>query len=241
MNNNIIDFFRDSAWGAADAIGGILFGIFGVILTIRYFKKTNKKQLSYRVISIDKLIKNFDIINKDQIKLSYNSHDVENLTILNIEIVNNGYVSISKNDFEESLKIGFGDNSKILSSIVKDKLPDNLEPIINIVNDNQIIVASLLLNKNDKFTISNVVSEYSNLSINARILGVSKILDITSSSVLYDANLLDYKKEIIEVLFLAIGGLVFAILKGDVSFSVVGISSVYLIYLLLNSMERRFR
>jgi hypothetical protein len=178
------------------------------------------------------------------LKIYFNNHLVENLSILNIEFVNNGYVSISKNDFEEDLQIKFDKNSRIFQTLINNVYPGNLNPEFNILNENSVVIKPLLLNSGDRFTTSIVITEYKFINISARILGISKLMEIASTFTNYDTSfsgrfwglISDYKKEIVEIAFLGIGGFSLALISGKLAFSALGVILIYILYFIIDKI-----
>lgn len=152
-------------------IVAIISGI--AILIISYFVNKNKKILSYRIIS-----NNLLITNSEKIKISYSDKEINNIYNVIIEINNIGNNEIKPEDYDKNISIIFDEDVNILSAIIKEKYPYDLNIDFEI-NDNKVLLDKILLNKKEKFTIQFELTSKNNLfkekldkiQISARIAG----------------------------------------------------------------------
>lgn len=95
-----------------------------------------------------------------------------------IEINNAGNNEIKPEDYDKNISIVFDESINILSAIIKEKYPDDLDIDLDI-KDNKVLLDKILLNKNDKFIIQFELTSKSNLfrgkieniQVSARIAG----------------------------------------------------------------------
>lgn len=152
-------------------IVAIISGI--AILMISYFVNKNKKILSYKIIS-----NNLLITNSEKIKISYSDKEINNIYNVIIEINNIGNNEIKPEDYDKNISIIFDEDVNILSAIIKEKYPYDLNIDFEI-NDNKVLLDKILLNKKEKFTIQFELTSKNNLfkekldkiQISARIAG----------------------------------------------------------------------
>lgn len=156
-------------------IVAIISGI--AILIISYFVNKNKKILSYKIIS-----NNLLITNSEKIKISYSDKEINNIYNVIIEINNIGNNEIKPEDYDKNISIIFDEDVNILSAIIKEKYPYDLNIDFEI-NDNKVLLDKILLNKKEKFTIQFELTSKNNLfkekldkiQISARIAGFEVI------------------------------------------------------------------
>lgn len=152
-------------------IVAIISGI--AIIIISYFVNKNKKILSYKIIS-----NNLLITNSEKIKISYSDKEINNIYNVIIEINNIGNNEIKPEDYDKNISIIFDEDVNILSAIIKEKYPYDLNIDFEI-NDNKVLLDKILLNKKEKFTIQFELTSKNNLfkekldkiQISARIAG----------------------------------------------------------------------
>lgn len=164
--NNIISTISNNPL-ISTIIGGI------IVFIISYFVNKKKKVLSYKII-----YNNLLISDSDNIKIFYSDKEISNIYKVIIEINNTCSSEIKPKDYDKNISIVFDEEINILSAIIKEKSPDDLDIDLNI-KDNKVLLNKILLNKKDKFTIqfelnskSNLFKEkIENIQISARIIG----------------------------------------------------------------------
>lgn len=195
-NQNWVNIFQNQAWGAVDAIGGLIFGIIATYIAVTQFKKSNLKKLSYKIITNSKLISQFSDTINNKIKIIYNEIEVKNVNFIEVKIINNGNKSIEIGDFAEPLKVQLDENSKILQVNVTKCNPENLR-IETINNGNSISISPTLLNKTDSFHLEIVATNFTALKLEGRIKDIGKIQNET-----INITAKDLTKILIVILFL---------------------------------------
>lgn len=126
-------------------ISTIVSGI--IILVISLFISRKKKVLSYKIIS-----NNLLITNSENIKISYSDKEINNI----------GNDEINPTDYNQNISIIFDEDINVLSAIIKEKSPDNLN--INFeIKDNKVLLNKIHLNAKDKFIIQVELTSKNNL------------------------------------------------------------------------------
>jgi hypothetical protein len=132
----------------------------------------NRKMLVYEIIS------NFPIVNVDnklssRVKVFFDKKQISNAYISMLLIKNDGGPIPSK-DFEGPLVISMGGNARIMASDVIDRFPDDLEVKVSI-KDKEVHISPLLLNSNDQILLKLIGTDFDDIKITGRIVGVSEI------------------------------------------------------------------
>ncbi len=149
-------------------------GLLGIIVSLIIFLySTEKKSLSYEIISSNPLI---SALNKNlPIKILFDQNEITDLYISNIKITNNGTEPILPSDIVEPINIIIKNNSKILSFETVEIIPEGLNINIELLN-NRLKFKNILLNSEDSFTIQILThSEKPIFLLNTRIIGIKKI------------------------------------------------------------------
>lgn len=157
-------------------------GVFGLLISIGYiiyseFIKDERAKVTFNVIS---MIKVFDISTKldNELKVSYKSIDIlENnqaLTIMNINIINNGHSSILKNYYDEEDPLGF---SIIGGEILKiNKYSGSTEYLDKKISalkvENQLIkFPSIMFDPSDSISMSIIILQDENSTVSIKPFG----------------------------------------------------------------------
>jgi hypothetical protein len=115
-----------------------------------------KKRLSYKLINlltIVELNKNFT----SDITIHYKGDLVDNVSIVDLKILNDGNMSIEPSDFYDKIKINFKGKIFLVEQIINE--PKNLNPHFAFEN-NTASVDGLLLNPGDYFIFRSYISGY---------------------------------------------------------------------------------
>ena len=155
----------------------IAFAAFVVSIYL-FLLQRRKKSLSYEILTDTDLL-TIDETIKGNIKIVFDGNPIQNMTLIVLEVVNNGNVPITSSDFERSLTFSFGTSTVVSSEIIR-KQPTSLSPELHI-GQGQIELKPMLLNSKDSVTIKVLVSEYVGvIDADARIVGVRKVKKIES-------------------------------------------------------------
>lgn len=143
------------------------------LITLVYFQWwRNRKRLSYEVLSNVVLLSAEEEI-QDKVEIRYEGQPVKNVRLIVIKLINDGYVPIKKDDFEKVVRFVFPD-AKILTSEKVKFQPENLATQMA-YRDDWVEMDPALFNRKDYVQFKVLLSNYSKMKIDARIVGVSSI------------------------------------------------------------------
>ncbi len=168
---NDLSFWSQGWWQSVGVITSVILGVIAILLTILQSKK---KRLDYKVLYSEALL-NVDKQVKSDLKITYKGHEVEQINVFKLQIINNGKIPIKKNDFEGPLEIELKNAKNIFNIEMPDCQPDNLNINFDHVG-NKILINPMLINPNDFFNLQITFDgQDREFSILARIEGVEKI------------------------------------------------------------------
>lgn len=113
---------------------------------------------------------------EERLKITLDGREVEKLSTFSLHIFNNGNIAVPPSDFVVPIAIAFPADSRIFGVSVTEASPANLAVSITGI-DQQFVIAPLLLNPGDEFTVQFLVERTDDSSplepvVNARIAGV---------------------------------------------------------------------
>ena len=151
----------------------------GVMIAIIVFHKTKKmKSLKYIIKTNTPLLTVGEEI-RGKIEIIFEEKPIEDLTLLILQIFNNGNVPIRPDDFEEAINITFESEVEILSAETISTIPSSLKKHAHItLSQNKAILEPLLLNGKDSVTIKLLLTGFDNsmkIAVDARIVDISEI------------------------------------------------------------------
>lgn len=173
----------------------IFFGICSIFFYLDT-KFQNIKDLEIKLVSNTLMIN--PELKKDQenLKLFFNNEEIDNLSIMQLQVINTGKQPIKSSDFDKPIKIYLKNIEKIVSSKIIESNPKNLEFEL-IENPYYIEIENGLLNSGDNFIIEIKSIPKSNSKpdvhkISGRIVNIKEII-YTKSLVAPEnkSNLLD--------------------------------------------------
>ena len=168
-----------------DYIMGHLLEIMIVIAAfVIFFLQTRKKTLTYTVLTNSGLVPiSYEVQNN--IQILYKGKVVPNVQLIEMRIKNSGSLPIKPEDYIEPLRIRLP-NSKILASEVRDAHSVGAYIETKLSNRSEIVLSKTLLNPTDFFDVKILLADGdSDLSVIGRIVGVSKIQNLTGRNVNY--------------------------------------------------------
>lgn len=180
------EILRDPLWqfvGAAISLIAIAISI------LLFYRQRQRKSLAYQVLAHTPILTVGEEI-RGKLSVSYENTPVKNVHLLLLKFKNVGNLPIATADFEQAISIRFGITAKLLSHEVVNFAPSELSPNVSL-RSNALILAPLLLNPNDYFTIKCLISEHNNeVDVTGRIIGVAKIIQLKDPSVSLPAIIL---------------------------------------------------
>jgi hypothetical protein len=155
---------------------GVVASILGIYSFISGKSYIPTKQLTiyeYDVVSL--FSKN---LNKEELDILYKNEKVNNLYMLKYTIKNNGKDEIIPSDYIENISLS-GNFGKIIECNIIDSSNSYIKKSITeqtILDDNLITFPNILLNSNDYYTITIIITEIpTDISFNTVISGISNI------------------------------------------------------------------
>ncbi|OUB81243.1 hypothetical protein [Bacillus wiedmannii] len=156
-----------------------------LIPLIIYILQKSKKELSYKIISENKI---FNTEIDKRLKVSFENTIIEEeLTLILLKIVNTGNQPITKKDFEDNSGIDIMFGRDILSIETLKTKPSNLYISTEDILPGYFEIQPLLLNPKDEFTLKLLVEKHNTLDfkVGARISGVTKIKPLKEKLIPY--------------------------------------------------------
>lgn len=154
--------------------------LLGCILVIavpvgEYLIKRRRKRLSLEVIS-ESVVASVQKGAAQEIQIYFRKEPINNVHLLVLRLFNSGNVPITKDDYDESVSIGFGDSASLLTGEKTGASPLNLDVSWKI-RENSFVISPLLLNQGDEMIFNCLVAGYlaDNLKVDTRIVGVKEV------------------------------------------------------------------
>lgn len=172
------EIMRDPMW---QFIIGVLIAIAAIVVTIIvYLKQRTRKSLSYEILSLNPLLSVKEEI-KEKVQILYEGKPVEKVHLILARIINSGNVPIESNQYERHVSLSFGKEAQILTAEVNKTNPESLQASIK-VEGNKVVLTPVLLNDGDSITLKMLVSQFDEISVDGRIVGVKRIEKYTETS-----------------------------------------------------------
>lgn len=168
-----------------DYIMGHLLEIMIVIAAfVILFWQIRKKTLTYIVLTKSGLVP-FSHEVQSNVEILYKGKVVPNVQLVEMRIKNSGNLPIKPEDYIEPLRVRLP-NSKILSSEVRDAQSVGAYIETKLSNRSEIVLSKTLLNPTDFFDVKILLADGdADFSVLGRIVGVSKIQNLTGRNVNY--------------------------------------------------------
>lgn len=174
--DELLTFFRDSAWGAA----GALVAVISAGIAYRFNPKEKVKKLQFERFD-DRLI-GLKSNQDERLQLLYDGKPRSIIRLVRYQFRNIGTETISSSDFERPLSfiVVGGGKGELLRSTVEVQFPPQLHLDINQVGP-KATIAPAMLNPGDRFAVTLLLADDCQVQLDYRIVGLSKIEDETSS------------------------------------------------------------
>jgi hypothetical protein len=181
-SSNIYEIIKNPAW---TPIGVILTAIAIIVAVLISRSQSQRKDFSYYIISSESILSIADDL-KNRMAISFDNKPIKNMNLIVIRFKNTGNIPIQASDYERNIWIKFGEFSEVLSVDVVSKEPDNLNVIVknNPLNQSTanplpicdvISINPLLLNSGESFDLKILITEFKEINIDARVVGIRKI------------------------------------------------------------------
>jgi len=155
-----------------------------IAVFVIFLLQIRKKTLTYAILTNSDLVSATDA-GTSNIQIRYKGKVVPKVRLVEIRIKNSGSLPIKPGDYIEPLSIRLPE-SKILSSEVIDAHSVGASIENKLSNRSEIILSKTLLNPTDFFDVKILLADAdADLSVVGRIVGVSKIQNLTGREVNY--------------------------------------------------------
>jgi hypothetical protein len=155
-----------------------------IAVFVIFFLQIRKKTLTYTVLTNSDLLPGSDK-GKSNIQIRYMGKVVPQVRLVEIRIKNSGSLPIKPEDYIEPLSVRLP-NSEILSSEVRDAQSLGASIETKLSNGSELVLSKTLLNPTDFFDVKMLLADVdADFSVAGRIVGVSKIRNLTGREVNY--------------------------------------------------------
>lgn len=160
---------------------GIALAVLAIVIPILIYRwQRQRRSLTYSIKSVYPLLNESEEFH-GRLSVQIDGKRVSNVEVMFLEFRNSGNRPISKNDFDTPLSVYFEPPVEIFSAAVVSEDPENLGVLARIESQD-VVVAPLLLNPRDQFTLKLLLSSDSKLfDVKGRIVGVRSIEPSKSS------------------------------------------------------------
>jgi hypothetical protein len=139
-----------------------------------------RKSLSY-MVSDTRVLGVHEAVNPSSVQILFDGMPVTDVRLVVITVNNSGNESIRADDFERALRFSWAEPARILTAEVVEVSPESLQPTIK-AGVNEIVVDPLLLNRGDWLRIKTLINQVGKMSVDARVVGVKRILKAVATS-----------------------------------------------------------
>jgi len=164
--------------GWVEVIFSIIAIVVGVAVSVFVYRRQRQfKSITYRVVASNRLVSVEDAVS-DSVQLVYDGDEVNDVHLLQIAILNQGNMPITRQDFEQPLSFDVGEGASILNHEIVECKPAGMGVKLATPADHKVTIDPLLLNAGDEFTFQLLLTGYDNeksLTHAGRIVGVDRI------------------------------------------------------------------
>ena len=164
------------AWAVIAAIATVV----TIFISIRQHQR---KAISYKVISDTPLLSLKEEV-RSRVQVLFDAKPVGNTRLVVLKILNSGNVPILSTDYDDPIKIGFGDNAEILDAELLESVPSDIKDKAKAPFKDDIggvILEPLLLNSKESITLKILLAQAhlsKEIKVTARIVGINQIVNI---------------------------------------------------------------
>lgn len=161
------------------ALTVVLF-VIGIAVSLVIYRKQSRKEIAYEIVSNTSVISiNAEL--KGRAQIIYNGKPVSDARLVILRIWNAGNLAIASNEYDVPITLSFGKDAEILDFEVLEASPHNLQ--VSFKQDGQdLVLEPVLLNGQDSIKLKILLTQFnSNISVNARIVGVKQIIRAEST------------------------------------------------------------
>jgi hypothetical protein len=174
------EIIKHPIWTPLSVVAAIIAILVSLLIA---HSQSQKKDFSYYILSNASILSISDDI-KSRIAITFDNKIIDNLNLLIIRFKNTGKSSIKADEYEHPIWIDFGDSSEILSVDVIKKEPSNLNIFVKNnplgqstrqSNCDFISINPVMLNSGDYYELKILVTEFKQVNVDTRIVGIKKI------------------------------------------------------------------
>jgi hypothetical protein len=166
------DVLGSPAWTAVATV----LAAAGIAVTIVLYRRGRpRKALSYSLRATQVVTTHTSV--QDQIEVVFEGRPIRDVQLLRLRVANTGNVPVTEADFEEPLRLDFGEGASALTMTEPTADPPLLRPDYRLTPD-ALQVPPLLINPGDEFGLSILVSDYrERAELRYRIVGVPTMME----------------------------------------------------------------
>jgi hypothetical protein len=154
--------------------------IVAVISFLAFTWWRQRKEFSYRIISDYPL---FDVNKQfsDRVKILFDDKQVDRVSLVVVEFLNNGWMPIKATDFEVPVEVCFGEKSEIMNVEIIKRHPKGLSPNV-IASGSKLTIGKKLFNRGNLIQLKILVHNYSGaIEVTGHIEEVPEIKRVSST------------------------------------------------------------
>jgi hypothetical protein len=161
------------------AWAGVILTALGIVVAIGiYLRQRNIKRFEYQTLTSRELMVDTKIGGDKKLRVRYGEREANDPRLTLLKLLNSGRVEIRSDDFEQPIRVVASPKASIVFTEVVGTNPDDLHPIITIVNERTLELKPLLLNAKDWVELQLLVDgDPTPLELSGRIAGVQRIND----------------------------------------------------------------
>jgi hypothetical protein len=160
----------------------LLVGLAALVVAIVHYQRDRlRKRLTFRVSDRSLLRVRSEVAG--EVRITYLGEPVRRVHLVTVMFANAGNAPIPASDFEAPITISLPESGKLLTAEVADAQPSGLAPEVTrstTDDDPRIVVAPVLLNPGDSFTVTALVADFGRtVRVGTRIVGIPELLEDT--------------------------------------------------------------
>jgi hypothetical protein len=177
----MVDLLNSGTW----PILSVIVAIIALVATITiYLLNKKKKAIGYEIVQNLQLISIKGDV-RERVELFFDKKKISDVSLVLFRIFNLGDIPIVQTDVLKPITVHFGEGAKILEATIESISPSNLDVHFSI-KENSLEISTPLLNSKESMTFKMLISQYSYIKIDARIVGITEFKDVTYKRETYE-------------------------------------------------------
>lgn len=171
----MVEVFRDPIWQFI----GVVLALATIALTVVVYRlQRKKKELAFGVLTRSQLLAVSEET-QGRIRVTFDGNPVSNISLILAAVRNTGNVPIRPEDFEQPLRIDFGEAASVLSSVITNQPPGRGAQIEQ--SPHHVVLPPVLLNPGDTVIAKVLVSSPAELiQPELGIVGISRCVPLSN-------------------------------------------------------------